>query len=69
MCGRLNIIDDMFVQALMEDLRIKNQQVEMFDDLLKPALRHDFTVQQINKPSQYQPIGQTARLIPNDYYS
>ena len=46
-----------------------NQQVEMFEDLLKPALRHDFTVQQINKPSQYQPIGQTARLIPNDYYS
>ncbi|MGS0675940.1 SOS response-associated peptidase family protein [Shewanella sp. 125m-1] len=46
-----------------------NQQVEMFDDLLKPTLRHDFTVQQINKPSQYQPIGQTTRLIPNDYYS
>lgn len=43
-----------------------NQQVEMFSELLKPALRHDFMVQQIEKPSQYLSMGEAILLRPND---
>ncbi|MCL1058445.1 SOS response-associated peptidase [Shewanella gelidimarina] len=45
----------------------ENQQVDMFSALLKPALRHDFIVEQIDKPSQYKPIGKPSRLTPNDF--
>ncbi len=48
-------------------LNPNNQQVDMFDELLKPALRHDFKVQQIDKPSLHNPIGQSSRLTPNDF--
>ncbi|WOT04920.1 SOS response-associated peptidase family protein [Shewanella youngdeokensis] len=44
-----------------------NQQVDMFETLLTPALRHDFSVFQIDKPSQYNPVGQTLTLSPNDF--
>ena len=46
----------------------RNHQIDMFRELLKPALRHDFIVQQIDKPSSHNPIGEAILLHPNDYH-
>ncbi|ACA88827.1 SOS response-associated peptidase family protein [Shewanella woodyi] len=43
-----------------------NHQVEMFEHLLTPALRHNFLVQQIEKPSLYKVIGEAQQLHPYD---
>ena len=75
MCGRLNFIDDLFMRTLMHDLSIEdawldkdNHQTDMFTELLKPALRHDFLVQEIQKPSCYNKIGEAVLLRPNDNF-
>ncbi|MFT5235851.1 MAG: hypothetical protein ACI90A_001215 [Shewanella sp.] len=36
----------------------------MFEHLLKPALRHNFLVQQIEKPSTYNHKGEALLLRP-----
>ncbi|MEC4726821.1 SOS response-associated peptidase [Shewanella sp. D64] len=43
-----------------------NHQVNIFEHLLKPALRHNFLVQQIEKPSSYKKIGEAQLLRPYD---
>ncbi len=43
-----------------------NHQVDMFEHLLTPALRHNFLVQQIEKPSLYKVIGEAQQLHPYD---
>ena len=48
-------------------LNPNNHQVDMFAELLIPALRHDFIAQQIDKPSLHNPIAQSSRLSPNDF--
>ena len=43
-----------------------NHQVDMFEHLLKAALRHNFLVQQIEKPSLYNHKGEALLLRPYD---
>ena len=45
-----------------------NHQVNMFEHLLKPALRHNFLVQQIDKPSSHKPKGEAILLRANDHF-
>ncbi|MBL4816292.1 MAG: DUF159 family protein [Shewanella sp.] len=57
--------DSHFLDAWLDK---DNHQTDMFTELLKPALRHDFLVQEIQKPSCYNKIGEAVLLRPNDNF-
>lgn len=46
-------------------LDMSHHNLRMFDELFVPALRHNFLVQQIDKPSSYKPKGEAILLRPD----
>jgi putative SOS response-associated peptidase YedK len=51
--------------SLQRWLDCEANPVETLSDLLEPTIRHQFTVTPINKPSLYQPIGESFTIEPD----
>ncbi|MCP4277865.1 MAG: SOS response-associated peptidase, partial [Gammaproteobacteria bacterium] len=52
--------------SLQRWLDCEANPVETLTDLLEPTIRHRFTVTPINKPSLYQPVGESFSMEPDE---